>query len=82
MLKWFKKAFNKTSKIPKSAYDGGTVTDVLDENGNVIKKVFKIPVGNLTREQAEAQIKKLMSEYRKDVHFDDTSGDIWMPVKE
>ena len=59
-----------------------------------IHKTFKIPIGDLSRQQAEQQIYQLMSEYHEDVQWDDNLGtvtingnshiphskDIWFPT--
>ena len=39
-----------------------------------IYKKFVIPVGGLTRQQAEQQIQQLMSEYHEDIEWDDRTG--------
>lgn len=63
-------------------------------NHAAIYKKFLIPVNGLTRQQAEQQIKQLMSEYHEEVQFDEKMGqilingsptvphtkDIWIPV--
>jgi hypothetical protein len=38
---------------------------------NRIRRVYRIPIGGLTREQAEQQIKELMSEYHDEVIWND-----------
>ena len=64
-----------------------------DENGNVIKRVFTIPVGDLSREDAEKQIKDLMNSYTQEIdlpegfklpieNFSNLNSDIWFPVKD
>ena len=41
-----------------------------------IYKAFKIPVGGLTRQQAEQQVYELMSEYHDDVQWDERMGTV------
>lgn len=64
-----------------------------DKDGKVIKRVFTIPVGNLSREDAEKQIKNIMNSYKDDVEFSSDvdykfsenmlkDRDIWLPVKD
>lgn len=54
--------------------------DDWDDDWNKIEhftyKRFIIPVGELTREQAEQEIQQLMSEYHDDVRWDDNLGQI------
>ena len=45
-------------------------------NQSAIYKKFIIPTNGLTRERAEEQIYKLMSEYHEDVQWDDTMGTV------
>lgn len=44
---------------------------------------YTIPVGNLNKEQAEEQLKKLMTDYKKDIHWNDgidyVLPDPWSP---
>lgn len=63
-----------------------------DKDGNVTKKVFTIPVGNLSREDAENQIKNLMNSYSEEFDLTDDdyklpenmlqNSDIWFPTRE
>ncbi len=48
-----------------------------DKDGNEIKRVYIIPVGGLSDEEAEENIKKLMKGYKEYEY-----GDYWFPVKE
>lgn len=70
--------------IDKSEYDGC-----------LPYKCFKIPVGNLSKEEAEKQIMKSMSMYNEDIQWNDRTGtvsingnsnipynkDYWIPIK-
>jgi hypothetical protein len=49
---------------------------IYEYNGCLPYKCFKIPVGGLSREEAEKQIYQLMSEYHKDVKWDDNLGSV------
>lgn len=64
-----------------------------DKNGNVTRRVFTIPVGNLSREDAEKQIKELMGLYKEDIGFPNDidykfpenmliNKDIWFPIRD
>jgi hypothetical protein len=59
MISWIKNLFKKKKKedpIPNSCLTTGRV-------------IFKIPVGNLSREEAERQLKKLISNYQTNYWF-------------
>jgi hypothetical protein len=45
-------------------------------NQSAIYKKFVIPIGGLSRQQAEQQIYQLMSEYHEDIQWDDNLGTI------
>jgi len=45
-------------------------------NQAAIYKKFIVPVNGLTRQQAEQQIRQLMSEYHEEISFDDTMGTV------
>jgi len=47
---------------------------IYDNNGKEIKRIFTIPVGNLSEEQ----IKKLMNKYNETP----SETDYWLPVKD
>jgi hypothetical protein len=42
---------------------------------NIIKK-FIIPVGNMSREEAEKQIRELMTQYHEDIQWDENLGEV------
>lgn len=46
-----------------------------DPNSTRVRK-FTIPVGGKTKEESEKQILDLMAEYRKDIKFDENSGEV------
>lgn len=59
---------------------------------NPTKIKFVVPVGNMTQEEAKIKLEQLIQDYKKDVVFDDNSGEIrlnntennsewWIPVK-
>ena len=48
-----------------------------DKDGKHIKSVFTIPVGGLSAEQAEEEIKNLNKSYKEYEY-----GDYWFPVKD
>jgi len=47
-------------------------------NQAAIYKKFIIPVGGLTRQQAEQQILQLMSEYHEDIEWDNRTGEVYI----
>lgn len=60
---------------------------------DIITTHFKISTNNLSKEQAENHIHELISEYKKEIVWDDTTGKIiinsnkynkqyWLPVNE
>jgi hypothetical protein len=64
-----------------------------DKDGKVIKRVFTIPIGSFSREEAEKNIKELMNYYKEDIGFPDDidykfpenmtiDKDIWFPIKD
>lgn len=66
--------------------------DLEEYQGCLPFRLFKIPVGGLSREEAEKQIMELMKEYHEDVQWDDSikikidpnknyDQDIWYPKK-
>jgi len=40
------------------------VEDFYDENNKFIKRVFKVPIGNISKKDAEKSIKELMNLYK------------------
>jgi hypothetical protein len=59
MIIWIKNLFKKKKKEDP-------ITNSCSTTGRVI---FKIPVGNLSREEAERQLKKLISNYQTNYWF-------------
>jgi hypothetical protein len=65
-------------------------SEIISENPKIIK--FTIPVGNISREKAEKELSKLISNYKEDINFGETystitnlpnyyTNDIWFPEK-
>ena len=44
--------------------DGVQFEDFYDENNKLIKRVFKVPVGNISRKNAEKRIKEFLDLYK------------------
>lgn len=49
---------------------------------SIYYKKFVIPVGNMTKEQAEKTLAELMKQYHEDVNFDEVGFKIKMKVKD
>jgi len=52
--------------------------DFYNKQDGSFKRVFKIPVGNLSKEEVEEILRKLINEYRKDVEWDESTGEIFL----
>ena len=48
---------------------------------NKIKMVFKIPVGEISKEEAEKNIKELIKSYKDEIKFDDGMDSVNFYIK-
>ena len=97
MIKYIKKIFTKKYK-PENSVNGLGLDEVnlientkclINKHESTVYKKFIIPVGNLSKEQAEQQISLLIKNYKEDVKWDDNLGtvtvngthskEIWLP---
>lgn len=62
------------------------------DDKTLIRKTFTIPVGNLSKEEAEVKIREIMKQYKEPLDIDNNYfipiknnedvGEIWIPVSE
>jgi hypothetical protein len=65
MINWIKNLFKKKEEpIDPLSPNNWTI------NRTTGRIVFKIPVGNLSKEEAEKQLKQLISDYQTPLNFD------------
>ena len=67
---------NKILKIRVKKYCENNNIEMEEYNGCLPFRSYKIPVGGLSRKDAEQQIHQLMSEYNQDIQLDDNLGTI------
>jgi hypothetical protein len=94
-MKFFKNLFNrkKKAKIDLLMKEAQEFKCNVNHRDGEITRRFIIPVGNLSKEDAEEQLSKLMSDYKKDVDWDNDvklpendinlyfDKDYWFPIK-
>jgi len=58
---------------------GATTYDIYD-NKNNFRRTFKVPIGGISRAQAEFTLQKILSEYKNGLYLEDVMGDIKLPI--